>query len=238
MGLNQGIDALTTASEIKHPFALAAVSLVLSASILYGIKGIRANRLALFLLVAMIGFTGCVPAIIHSAVEFQQAYHLRVIVLGSDRLPTANAHVTSSVGGEAKQISGGWEFDIPPQTRPPDGLVTIYASIDSEFLTGSATTKLDDSYYPVVTIYLAADASAKLQGTVVDRHRRAVAGARVSIVGRNEAVTTNEIGAFSLDAHAAVGQVVRLRAEKGLAVQEISAVAGKAPVEIELPVLK
>jgi hypothetical protein len=232
------IDALKIASQIKHPFALAALSLVLSAFIFYGIKGIRANRWPAFLLAAMIGFTGCVPAIVRSVAEFRGVYHLRVIVLGSDRLPATNAHVTLSVGGEAKQISGGWEFDIPPQTKPADGLVSIYASIDSEFLTGSATAKLGDSYYPVIAIQLAADTSAKLQGIVIDRHRHAVPGARVSIVGRDEAVTTNEIGAFTLDAHAAVGQVVRVRAEKGLAVQEISAVAGKAPVEIELPVLK
>ena len=57
--------------------------------------------------------------------------------------------MTSSNGGEAKKIQGGWQFDIPSQSRPADGKLKLFASEKNTFLAGNSTLVLDKDYFPV-----------------------------------------------------------------------------------------
>jgi carboxypeptidase family protein len=140
---------------------------------------------------------------------------LRVLVLGPNGSPVEDAKVWTSVGGEPKQVAGGWEFDIPISKRPADGRLTVYASQRDAFLSGSEEVRLGNQLASSVTVRLAADLSAMVRGIVQDGAGNALEGVRVSVVGHEgETVTTGPGGQFVLPAHAADGQQVQLHAEK------------------------
>jgi hypothetical protein len=155
-------------------------------------------------------------------------------VLGVNKQPVDDARVISSNGREAKKIEGGWEFDIPPQSRPADGRLTLSASLRDAFVSGYSTVVLDKDYFPTVEIQLAQDTSAMVRGVVIDEHRRSVAGAHVSIIGYPDIAVTDEMGNFLLHAHAAEGQIVHVRAQKGQLVADASVPAGNEGTELVL----
>jgi hypothetical protein len=142
-------------------------------------------------------------------------YRVRVIVLSPQRVPVNDAKVTSSMGGEAMKVEGGWQFVIPAESKPKDGKLTVYADVPNAFLTGMQNVLLSEDRTPTTIVQLASRPSAQIRGIVVDKMLRAVAGAKVSIIGYgSEAVTTQADGSFSLSAHAADGQQVQLHAEE------------------------
>jgi hypothetical protein len=142
-------------------------------------------------------------------------YRVRVTVLSSTGTPVEDAKVWSSIGGEAKRVAGGWQFDIPAALRPVDGKLTVWASIDSSFLKGSEETQLAADHNPTVTIQLTQDKTATVSGRVIERHgMMGIVGARVNVEGyESEGVISQAGGSFVLPAHAAVGQSVVLHAE-------------------------
>jgi len=142
-------------------------------------------------------------------------YRVRAIVLDLQGTPTDEARVWSTLGGELAKVSGGWKAEIPAASKPVDGKLTIFAAKESAFLTGQAGLILSSDYNPTVTITLRHDVSAKVRGQVIDKRNRAVAGARVFVVGyESEAIITKDGGNFDLPAHAASKQEVLLHAEK------------------------
>lgn len=142
-------------------------------------------------------------------------FRLRVTVIDSQGIPVDDARVWSSIGGEAKKVPGGWQFDIPAASKPHDGKLTIYASRESAFLTGNVEVVLSNDYNPAKTIQLKHNDSAKVRGQVVDGRNHAIVGARVFVIGYEpDAMITREGGNFELPAHAAIGQQVLLHAEK------------------------
>jgi hypothetical protein len=142
-------------------------------------------------------------------------YRLRVTVIDPQQVPLEDAQVWSSIGGEAKKVAGGWQFDIPAGARPVDGKLTIYALRQAAFLSGKQEVKLGDDLNPAVTVPLQRDTAANVRGIVTDESGRSVAGATVSVVGHEEeSVITKDTGNFFLPAHAAEGQQVQLRVEK------------------------
>jgi hypothetical protein len=142
-------------------------------------------------------------------------YRVRVTILSPEQVPVEDAKVWSSFGGEPKKVAGGWQFDIPAASKPQDGGVVFYATIENAFLTGNAEARLGNDFSPVVTIRLKHDDSARVRGQVVDVKNRGVAGVRVFVVGHEaEAVITKEGGNFDLPAHATVNQQVLIHAEK------------------------
>jgi len=164
-------------------------------------------------------------------------YRLRVTVIGSEGTPLEDAKVWSSIGGEPKQVAGGWQFDIPVASRPKDGKLTVFASQKSAFLTGKKDLQLEKDYNPAITIHLMQDTSATVRGIVVDAaSEEAILGALVNVIGYgDEAVRTGEYGSFELPAHAAEGQQVHLRVEKnGYNPVTQWHPAGKVAVEIYL----
>ena len=171
-----------------------------------------------------------------SPLKSDDIVHLRVTVVGPRGAPIENSRVWTSVGGEPKQVAGGWEFDIPMTKRPLDGKVTIYAAKESEFLEGSKEVELGEASHQAISVRLAPDRSAIIRGTVVDESGQALAGARVSVMGFDgEAVTTGAGGEFVLSAHAADGQQVRLRINKqGYELLEQFQMAGSFPARLRL----
>jgi hypothetical protein len=225
--------ALEIASHITHPVTVAVFAAVLAAYLFTIAIKKRQSRITWFL-AAVVLILGLAPLLSSTYLQSRGLYRVRVVVLGTDKLPDNDAHVISSNSGEPKKVEGGWEFDIPPQSRPADGKLKLFASEKNAFLAGSSTLVLDKDYFPTVEIQLDRDTSAIVRGDVIDEHRRSVVGAHVSIPGYPDVAVTDEMGNFVLSAHAADGQIVRLRAQKDQLTADVSAPAGNVPVELIL----
>ncbi len=224
--------ALKTASHIGHPVAVAAFALVAAASVLA--VALRAKRPLLAWIVAPgIIVLGLAPFAASAFLRSCGVYHIQVVVVRPDQSTADIAQVKSSDSRELKMVEGGWELDIPPQTRPADGKVTLFATVKDEFLKGGSTLVLAQDYYPTITIHLVADTSATVRGVVVDEDLRAISGARVSIVGYSDEAVSDQKGNFVLPAHAGKGQTVEVLAQKGKLTGRLSAPAGKV-VEVIL----
>lgn len=144
-----------------------------------------------------------------------EIYRVRVTVINSQNVPVEDAKVWSSFGGEPKKVSGGWQFDIPSASKPQGGQLSIFALSEGDSLTGQANVVLGNDYNPAVTVKLMQDETATVRGQVVNGKNQAIAGARVVVVGyESDVVITKENGNFELPAHAAVGQMVTLHAER------------------------
>jgi len=218
--------ALKIASHIGHPVTVAAFALVIAASVFALV--LRAKRpLMAWIVAAGIIVLGVAPFAASVFLQSRGVYHIQVVVVGPDQSPVEIAQVKSSNGGELKMVEGGWELDIPPQTRPVDGKVTLFASVKDEFQKGRSTLVLAQDYYPTATIQLVADTSAMVRGVVVDEGLRAVAGATVSITGYSDVAVTDRKGNFVLPVHAGKGQMVEVRAQKDQLTGRLSAPAGK-----------
>jgi hypothetical protein len=218
--------ALKIASHIGHPVTVAAFALVIAASVFALV--LRAKRpLMAWIVAAGIIVLGVAPFAASVFLQSRGVYHVQVVVVGPDQSPVEIAQVKSSNGGELKMVEGGWELDIPPQARPVDGKVTLFASVKDEFQKGRSTLVLAQDYYPTATIQLVADTSVMVRGVVVDEGLRAVAGATVSITGYSDVVVTDRKGNFVLPVHAGKGQMVEVRAQKDQLTGRLSAPAGK-----------
>jgi hypothetical protein len=222
--------ALETASHITHPVTVAVFTAVIAAFLFTIAIRTKQSRIIWFL-VAVVLILGLAPLLSSTYLQSRGLYVVRVFVLGTDKQPVDDARVTSSNGGEAKKIQGGWEFDIPPQSRPADGKLKLFASEKNAFLAGSSTLVLDKDYFPAVEIQLEQDTSAVVRGVVLDERGRSVAGARVSIPGYPDVAVTDEMGNFVVPAHAADGQIVQVRAQKDQLVGTLSVPTGR-PVEL------
>ena len=213
--------ALEIAGHITHPGTIAVFGAALAAY-LFSLAIKKKQSLITWFLAAIILFLSLAPLLSSAYLQSRGLYTVRVFVLGTDKQPLDDARVTSSIGGEPKKILGGWEFDIPPQSRPADGKLKVFASEKNAFLAGSSTVVLDKDYFPAVEIQMDRDMSATIRGDVIDQHRRPVSGAHVWIPGYSDDSMTDERGNFVLPAHAADGQMVRLRAQKGQLTADIS----------------
>ena len=225
--------ALKLVNHITHPVTVVAVALVIAAYAFFACLRSKKPKLATVLALS-IAALGVSPLAASTYLESRGLYRVRVVVLGPGQSPNQDALVSSSVGGEPKRVVDGWEFDIPPQTRPADHKMILFASEKSEFLSGSSTVILGNDYYPTTTIQLAADSSATVRGVVIDEQRRPVADATVSVSGYSDIVETDKMGNFALPAHAAEGQMVEIRAKKDRLIAKMSVPAGHMPVELIL----
>jgi hypothetical protein len=166
-----------------------------------------------------------------------EIYRVRVTVIDGLNNPVDDARVRSTVGGEPKKVEGGWQFDIPAASKPLNGKVTFYATKENAFSRGQSELQLGDDPNPAITVKITRPTEGvMIRGIVTDESGRAIAGARVSILGYEaEAVVTRPDGGFVLPAHAADGQQVRLHVEaaKYKAVSQWHP-AGEFSVEIRL----
>ena len=226
--------ALELASRITHPYTVAVFTAALVAIVL--VVALRAKKTQIgWLLAAAILVLGISPLVASTFLASRGIYHIRVVVLGTDGQPVSQAEVRASAGGELKQASGNWEFDLAPQARPLSGEITFYAAEKDAYLTGSSSLALKEDYFPTVTVQLQALPPVTIRGSVVDENGKSVSGARVAVSGFPDIVSTDAMGNFSLPGHHAEGQLVSVRAEKGDRVTEMSVIAGK---DVELVLRK
>jgi len=221
-----GEKALDLASRITHPYTVAVFVAVLVLIALWFSRKAKKPRIA-WLLAAALLVLGISPLVVSTFLASRGIYHIRVVVLGADGQPVHQANLSSSTGGELKEASGNWEFDLTPQTKPSSGGITFYASMKDAYLSGSSSLVLTQDYFPTVTIQLLPLPPVIIRGNVVDEYGKSIAGARVAVPGYSEIATTDEMGSFSLPAHHAEGQLLSVRAEKGNRVAAILIIAGK-----------
>jgi len=212
--------------HVPHPEVVLIIGLVFAAVVLTLMLRAR-HAIAGSILAVCILALGFAPYASAHALRSRGVYHVQVMLVRADQSPVYYAQLKSSYTGEMKVFEGGWRLDIPAQTRPTDGKVSFAASVKDEFLKGSTTLTLGDDYYPVVTIPLEADTSAKIRGVVVDDKMAAVEGATVSVDGFPDVAITDKKGSFTLSAHAGNGQMVEIRAQKDGAFGHVTAPAGK-----------
>lgn len=162
-----------------------------------------------------------------------RVYRVRVLAIGPDEKPVEGTRIWSVPSGELKQISGGWEIVIPESGLPKDRRLEVHATKEEEFLQGRSELILGDDRSPVVRLQLLRP-EVEVRGIVEDSSGRAVEGARIRVVGWPESVTTGPDGTFVLPGHAADGEEVRLRAEKGTQVADEWVLAGDHPVTLIL----
>lgn len=88
-------------------------------------------------------------------------YHVRITVVGPQGVPIDDARVWSSLGGETKKVSGGWEIDVAGDSKPTDGRLLIYAQLAkaSESLVGQQTIVLASDYNLAATVTLRGEPS-------------------------------------------------------------------------------
>jgi hypothetical protein len=225
--------ALEIASHVTHPVTVAALALVFAATAFGLAMKARKTRLA-WLLAAAIITLGLGPLAASTYLQSRGVYRIRVVVNGLDGQPVDNAEVTASIGGEVKKAAGSWELEVPVQTRPADGKITVYASVKDSYLAGHTDYALTDEFYPTVPVRLDHLPSVSLRGMVTDEAGRSVPGARVSIPGNPEIVITDEAGNFSIPAHAAYGQRVVVHAEKNGLIADRAFPAGVSQAELKL----
>jgi hypothetical protein len=228
------------AVRISNQWNLAAFGVAAILFIVLKVLGRKMNPFGRSAIIAL-ALVCLVPTLASTYVEITRIadrnrtiYHVRTIVLGPTETPIEDTKVWSSASGEPKRITGGWQFDIPEGSKPLNGKLTIYASVESAFLTGKAEMQLGEDRNPTVTIVLRADTSANVRGIIVDGSGNGVFAARVLVVGyENEAVVTGTGGSFSLPAHAASGQMVRIHVQKnGYAAANEDCPAGDSPATI------
>ena len=219
---------LRVAGRIGHPVTVAAFALVIAAAIFaLALRARRPRPLLASIVAAGIIVLGLAPFAASAFLKARGVYHVQVVVVRPDQSPVEIAQLKASNGGELKLVAGGWELDVPPQSRPADGKVTLFASVKDEFLKGKSTFVLAQDYYPTATLQLAAETSAMVRGVVVDEDLRAIAGATVSIAGYSDVARTDRKGNFVLPAHAGNGQMVEVQAQKDQLTGHLSAAAGK-----------
>ena len=150
-----------------------------------------------------------------------------------DGSPAAEAKVTSAYGEAPLEGAGRWEATIADQLRPADGKVRFFAQVPNEYLAGDSTATLGTDLSPQITIQLRPLPSTIMRGVVKSGNGKSVEGASVSVTGYPEKAVTDSMGNFSLPAHAADGQMVQVRAEKGMQKAESTTPAGST-VELVL----
>ena len=161
-------------------------------------------------------------------------YRLRVTVLNPNRVPVNQAHVWSTLGGEVKQVDGGWEIDLTAPAASAKRRVTIRAEVADLAWRGETEVELGSDRAPAAVLQLQSAGEANIRGTVVDENDDSVANAFVSVPGF-ETVTTDGHGTFSLPAHTEAGKDVQLHAEKsGYVSLTKSFPAGGTPVIVVL----
>lgn len=231
---------IETAAGISNQWSLAAFVV---AAILFVVFKMQAKRTSPIGWIAIAAFVlvGIIPTLASTYLEKTRIvdrnraiYHVRTIVLGPAETPVDDAKVWATASAEPKKIAGGWQFDIPEGSKPLDGKLTIYASVESAFLAGKSEVQLGEDRNPIVSIRLRADTSASVRGIIIDAAGNGVSGARVMVAGYDsEAVFTGTGGSFSLPAHAANRQIVRVHAQKnGYAAANEDCPAGDSPVTI------
>jgi hypothetical protein len=220
--------ALELATRITHPVPAAIFAAVLAlVALLVLTKGKKKPPQIAWALSAIIFLLGLSPLLASTWLDSRGIYRVRIEVFSPAKEPVHDAEITSSAGGELKKTDAGWEFTIPREEKPMNNEVTFRATQKDAFLLGNSILKLEKDYFPQVTIQLDPLPSANVRGMVEDENGSPIEGARVWVLGYDEAITTGPTGSFSLPAHAADGQQVAVLAQKEGKTAQTTAFAGR-----------
>jgi hypothetical protein len=226
------VKAIASVSDIWRIAAFAIAAILIALRLVLGSGGDKkpAQGKLLFLVAACICILGLAPILADAWLKAKPSgppdvYHLRIIVLDPQHTPVTGATLrTAALNDTATNDQGIAELTIPRATLSADSKITIYAGLDSAGLHASKDIQLAADANPTATIELTAARDAVVSGLVEDEQSHAIGGATVSILGGESGVTKAD-GSFTLKANAAVGQTVRLHAEK----------AGYQPVDQDHP---
>lgn len=204
------------ASKVGTPWSLAAFAIAAVVAIVSKTSRARGKSAVIaWGAFGVIVILGIVPIVAPAYLTSRGVFRVRVNVVDDHNIPVNDASVTSSLGGEPKKIAGGWEFDIPVQTKPIDGKLTVYAVQPNAFLKGHTDIVLAEDFAPAMTVVMSKDDSAQVSGIIVDGRSQPIEGVTVGVFGfDSEAVKTGPTGTFTLHAHAADGQQVEIYAQK------------------------
>jgi hypothetical protein len=232
-------DIFAAAAKVNNEWSMLACALV--ALLLLGLsstrKGIQSKTGVIIVIIAiLVSIVAAIPYFSRSYITTYGVYRLRVIAEDTKGLPINDAKLTSSIGGEPKRVEGGWEFDIPSSTKPKDGKLTVYATRESDFLSGRTEIQLLNDLNIVAIVLLKHDDSGRVSGRVVDQKGKPIAGVGVNVVGYEaQSVLTGALGQFDLPAHASDGQQVEIAAyKKSVGLVSELVLAGETPVTLVL----
>lgn len=162
-------------------------------------------------------------------------YRVRVTVIGEEKTPIEDAKVWSSVGGEAKKVAGGWQFDIARGSLPKEAKLSIYAEKEGSQSRGTQQIELKEDRNPTVKIELGSDKTASVRGMVVDEKGTAISKATVFVIGYEKEAVETQIGGFQLQTHQAKGEWVTVYAQReGYKAARQNVIAGDGQVQITL----
>jgi hypothetical protein len=141
---------IEVAAGISNQWSLAAFVVAAILIAVPKMQGKKVRPFAWMVIIALV-FVVTVPTVASMYLEKTRIldrnraiYHVRTIVLDHTETPVDAAKVWSSASGEAKKIAGGWQFDIPEGSKPADGKLTVYASVENAFLTGKSEVQLGE----------------------------------------------------------------------------------------------
>jgi hypothetical protein len=204
-------ELIKTIASVSNSWRVAAFAI---AAILLAIKfGRRITGNTLVILAGFMCILGLAPIVAdHFPKPEQDVYRVRVLVTNPQNIPVTGATLrTAALNDTAVTAQGIAELTIPRATLSADRKITIYADLDNTH--DVRTIQLADDFNPTVDMRLVAPHDALVSGLVEDDAMHAIAGATVSVLG-GETGSTAKDGTFKLKANAAVGQSVRLHAEK------------------------
>jgi hypothetical protein len=208
-------------------FAIAAVVAVLKLALASPNAARRRGKAAppapghsiVWPIVIVICLLGALPILANTYLESkriqqQSLFRIRVTVLDPQGNPISGVTLRTTASNETTATADGAGIvTIPAGAMPANRKVTIFADLESAFLHGRATVQLADDPNPSVTIEIKSNRDATVTGLVEDEQGRAIVAATVHVLG-GDAGETSATGTFTLKASAAVGQTVRLHAEK------------------------
>lgn len=95
-------------------------------------------------------------------------YRVRLTALGPDGAPVENAKIWSSVGGEPKRVSGGWEFEILVSVVPSDGRISFFAAAPPTYGPTQEDLVVNGDYSRTEVLHFTKAEQASIRGIVID----------------------------------------------------------------------
>jgi hypothetical protein len=158
--------------KVTSPWSLSAFALLV---VLFLVLYKRKEQIprVVWIVIVLLVVIPIAASLYSSFITKSSIYRLRVTVIDPQNMPIEDAKVWSTFGGEPKKVAAGWEFDIPEESKPRQGKLSIFAAKEAAFLYGQADLTLDSEHNPAITLQLKRDDSAKVRGQVVDAKNRA-----------------------------------------------------------------
>jgi hypothetical protein len=205
--------ALEFASHITNPVTASTFAATLIAVALWMVVK-SGKRPIVWLLAPLTALLGVAPLGAHLFLAAEGVYRISITVLGTNGQPAKDAELKTLPATELHRTESGFEVVLPPQLRPSDKVLALFASIPSAYLAKSQTVALGSDYFPEATVQLEGLPSVTLHGEVLNEHQRGVEGAIVVLPECGDTVQSGKEGLFTVKSCKAKGQLLSIRASK------------------------